>query len=354
MAWRQGWAAGGRWFVRAAPARVSAGTFEVANDFETSTFGSLLLCQPDCGVSSIELSETGLVLGAGYERGPWRFDVASSPLGFPVSNVLGGVMYRGEWGPASYSVEASRRPVASSLLSYAGTRDPNTGRVWGGVVANGLRLNVSRDSGGDYGAWGVAGLYRLTGRNVLDNDKAELMGGIYRRFINEENRLLTFGATAMLWHFSENAGEYTFGHGGYYSPERYESIGFPLAYAWRTPTSAFGVRAAVSVSWSRTRQAPFFPTDAALQAQAEALAPTTFVDPFYRGGNDGRSYGRSFAAAGEHQLMPNVFVGGRLDIERSTNYTPSRFLLYVRFTLDGAAARPVSMPPEAQLPGFQF
>ena len=41
----------------------------------------------------------------------------------------------------------------------------------------------------------------------------------------------------------------------------------------------------------------FFPTDAALQAQAEALAPTTFVDPFYRGGNDGRSYGRSFAAA---------------------------------------------------------
>ena len=52
--------------------------------------------------------------------------------------------------------------------------------------------------------------------------------------------------------------------------------------------------------------------------------------------------------------MPNVFVGGRIDIERSTNYTPSRFLLYVRFTLDGTAARPVAMPPEPQLPGFQF
>jgi GGDEF domain-containing protein len=89
------------------------------------------------------------------------------------------------------------------------------------------------------------------------------------------------------------------------------------------------------------------------QAQAEALAPTTFVDPFYRGGNDGRSYGRSFAAAGEHQLMPNVFVGGRIDIERSTNYTPSRFLLYVRFTLDGTAAAPVSLPPESRIPGYR-
>jgi tetratricopeptide (TPR) repeat protein len=354
FAWRQGWTAGGRWFVRAAAARVSAGTFEVRNDYETSTFGSMLLCQPDCGVDSIDLAETGVVLGAGFERGPWRFDIASSPLGFPIENVLGGIAYRGEWGPVSYTLEASRRPVPSSLLSYAGTRDPNTGAVWGGVVADGVRLNVSRDSGGEYGAWALAGLYRLGGRNVLDNDKAEAMAGFYRRFVNEDDRLLTLGATAMFWRFAENAGEYTFGHGGYYSPGSYRSLGLPVAYAWRTPTGAFALRASVSVAWSRTREAPFFPTDAGLQAQAEAIAPTTFVDPFYRGGDDGRSYGRSFAAAGEQQVMPGVFVGGRIDIERSTNYTPSRFLLYVRFTLDGAAARPVSMPPEPRLPGFQF
>lgn len=354
VAWKQGWTAGGRWFLRAAAARVSAGTFEVANDYDTSTFGSMLLCQPNCGVTSLDLSETGLVLGAGFERGSWKFDIASSPIGFPITNVLGGIAYRGEWGPMSYSVEASRRPVASSLLSYAGTRDPNTGQTWGGVVTNGVRLNVSRDSGGDYGAWGLAGLYRLAGRNVQDNDKAELMGGLYRRFINEDDRLLTFGATAMFWHFSENAGEYTFGHGGYYSPGSYRSLGFPLSFAWRTPTAAFALRASVSVAWSKTRQAPFFPTDPALQAQAVALAPTTFVDPFYAGGNDGHSYGRSFAGAGEKQLLPGLFLGGRIDIERSTNYTPSRFLLYVRFTLDGAAARPVSMPPEPQLPGLQY
>jgi tetratricopeptide (TPR) repeat protein len=353
LAWRQGWGAGGRWYVRAAAARVSAGTLAVADDYDTSTFGTLLLCQPNCGFGSVDQLETGLILAAGFERGPWRLDLGTSPIGFPVVNVLGGVAYRGELGPASYTVEASRRAVTSSLLSYSGTVDPNTGRTWGGVVANGVRVNVSRDSGGDYGAWGLAGLYRLTGRNVQDNDKGEVMAGIYRRLVNEGDRLLTVGATGMYWHHSENAGEFTLGHGGYYSPGNYQSLGFPVVYGWRTPVAAFSLRASVSVSWSKTRRAPFYPTDPALQAEAEAIAPATFVDPFYSGGNDGRSYGRSFAAAGERQIAPGAFVGGRIDIERSTNYTPSRFLLYVRFTLDGTPAMPVALPPESLIPGYR-
>ena len=353
LAWRQGWAAGGRWYLRVAAARVSAGTLAIADDYDTSTFGTLLLCQPNCGIAPADQLEKGVALAAGYERGPWRLDVGTTPVGFPVVNVLGGVAYRGELGPVSYTLEASRRAVASSLLSYAGTRDPNSGRTWGGVVASGARVNVSRDSGGDYGAWGLAGLYRLSGRNVQDNDKGEVMAGIYRRLVNESDRLLTVGATGMYWHHSENAGEFTLGHGGYYSPGNYQSLALPVVYGWRTPVSAFSLRASVSVSWSKSRRAPFYPIDPALQAQAEAIAPATFVDPFYSGGNDGRSYGRSFAAAGERQIAPGAFLGGRIDIERSTNYTPSRFLLYVRFTLDGTPAAPVSLPPEPLIPGYR-
>jgi len=87
------------------------------------------------------------------------------------------------------------------------------------------------------------------------------------------------------------------------------------------------------------------------QAAAEALAPATGIDPFYGGGSSGRSFGRSFAAAVEHQFAPNAFVGARIDLERSTNYTPNRFLLYIRFTPDGPAARPVSLPPDPVLFG---
>jgi len=215
-------------------------------------------------------------------------------------------------------------------------------------------MNLSRDSGGDYGAWSVLGAYRLTGRNVQDNDKAELMAGFYRRIVNEPDRLATVGVTGMLWRFSENAGEYTFGHGGYYSPGKYRSIAFPVTYGWRMPSTSVLLRASVSAAWSENRRAPFFPTDPEMQARAEAMAPTTFVDPFYSGGSQGVSYGKSLAAIGEHQLAPRLFIGARLELERSTNYTPNRFLLYVRYAADGPAARPVALPPEPGLPGFQY
>ena len=354
LGFRQGWTRDGQWLLKAAPAHVASGTLDLQDSFETSTFGTLLLCQPNCGNVPLVASETGLALGVGYEKDAWRADLGSSPIGFPVVNVVGGVAHSGYLGPMSYTLDLSRRALPSSQLSYAGVKDPNTGRTWGGVVTNGLRLNVSRDSGGDYGAWGVAGLYRLTGRNVQDNDKAELMAGIYRRFINEDDQLMTAGLSTMFWRFSENAGEYTFGHGGYYSPKAYRSVSLPVTYGVRTPLMSLWARASVSVAWSESRRAPFFPTDSALQAQAEAMAPATGVDPFYSGGSNGRSFGRSFAAAGERQIAPGVFFGGRIEIERSTNYTPSRFLLYFRFTPCEPAARPVALPPEPGLPGFQY
>jgi tetratricopeptide (TPR) repeat protein len=354
LAHRQAWGDSGQWLLRVVPARVKSGLLDTANPGEVATFGSLLLCMPLCSAAPLVSVEEGVAVSAGFERDRWRFDLGTSPIGFPVVNLVGGLVYKGDWGSYSYSIDASRRAMTSSLLSYAGMRDPNTGRTWGGVVTTGVRLNVSRDSGGEYGAWGLAGLYRLSGRNVQDNDKAELMAGAYRRLINEDNRQLALGLTGMLWHFSENAGEFTFGHGGYYSPRSFRSLSVPLSYALRGARTSYFVRAALSVSWSESRSAPFFPTDAQLQAQAEALSATNGIDPFYGGGGNGRSFGRSLAAAVEHQLAPNVFVGGRMDLERSTNYTPNRFLLYVRFTPGAPAARPVSLPPDPVLFGSPY
>ncbi|HEX3063505.1 MAG TPA: cellulose synthase subunit BcsC-related outer membrane protein, partial [Usitatibacter sp.] len=351
---RQGWTAQGEWFVHATPSRIASGELDRSNTYELSRFGTELLCLAPCAALPVSSVEKGLALGAGYERGAWRIDLGTSPLGFPVVNAVGSIATRGDWGPVGYTIEAARRPVASSLLSYAGVRDPNTGRTWGGVVSSGVRANLSRDSGGDYGAWSVLGLYSLTGRNVRANGQAELMAGGYRRLVNETDRQLTAGLTAMLWRFRDNAGEFTFGHGGYYSPRWYRSLALPVSFGMRDDLTSFAVRASVSVSWATTDRAPFFPTDPALQAEALALAPTTGVDPFYPGGTSGRSFGRAFEAAIERQVGSGTFVGARLDIERSTNYTPSRFLLYVRFTPGGAAARPVALPPEPGIPGARY
>ena len=67
-----------------------------------------------------------------------------------------------------------------------------------------------------------------------------------------------------------------------------------------------------------------------------------------------RCFGRSLSVAWERQLTPGLFAGARLELERSTNYEPNRFLVYLRLATDRPAARPVAFPPEPVLPSSQY
>ena len=347
------WQDGGRIFAQAAIVKTSAGTLDLGNTSTAANFGSVLLCQPFCTTGGISQTASGVALAAGYERGGLRLDIGLTPLGFPVQNIVGGVLHRGDLGSASYSIDASRRALGGSVLSYAGAHDPRTGELWGGVVATGVRLGLSRDAGGTFGTWSSLGLHRLTGRNVKENDRLQLMGGSYWRMINETNRLLTVGLNGMLWRFSENAGEYTLGHGGYYSPQRFTSIAFPITYGRRNARLSYTLRAAVSVSRSATAAADYFPTRPELQSQANNLSALNNIDPHYTP-STGRGVGRSLAAAFEYQIDPRIFLGGRLEIDRSTDYAPNRVMFYFRYNLDRNASRPVFLPPEGLIPVSQY
>ncbi|MDF3823244.1 cellulose synthase subunit BcsC-related outer membrane protein, partial [Leptospira sp. 96542] len=227
----------GRWALRADLVQLDAGRFDwsSASSYDRQRFGSAALCtsQADCDSASRQQAE-GLALNVGLERGATRYDLGTTPIGFPVQGWVGGILHRGDLGPFAYSLDLSRRPVTGSLLSYAGARDPRTGRTWGGVQATGLRLGLSLDDGGRYGAWSSFGLHQLSGRHVLDNTRLQLMAGGQMRVINEDDRLLQFGLTGMVLQFSENNGEYSYGHGGYYSPQRYRSLALPVTYGERS------------------------------------------------------------------------------------------------------------------------
>ena len=337
---------------RADLVQVRAGNLDVTDPFTVKTFGSLALCQPNASCPAIaEQSANGASFDVGYRRGDLRFDIGTTPIGFLVTNVVGGIATRGDLGKFSYSVDASRRPVTGSLLSYAGTRDPLSGRLWGGVVATGVRLGLSRDEGGALGFWSSLGAHKLTGENVKKNDRLQLMAGGYWRVVNQEDRLLSVGLTGMDWHFSDNVGEYSFGHGGYYSPKSYTSLSLPLTYAQRFARFAYVVRAAVSTSRSTTDPAAYYPTDSVMQAAAVAGG----VNATYAG-SEGTSIakGRSFHFGWEYQLDARLFVGGRVEIERSPDYAPNRTMLYLRYNLDRAAAQPVALQPEAVVPTSQY
>ena len=330
---------------RADQVNINAGTIDAGNSYQVSTFGSMAACTVNCPTSFSNQSASGTALNIGYEKQNFKADIGATPIGFLTQNWIGGVKQKLDVGPVGVSLELSRRSMTSTMLSYAGTRDPVTGAVWGGVVATGGTIGLSLDQGGALGGWTYYRARSLTGTNVQSNSDNQFMVGLNWRIVNETDRQLSSGLTGMLWGFKRNAGEFTFGQGGYYSPQSYRSVSLPLNYSQRFTRFSYVVGGSVSTNWSRTDAAPYFPTNADYQAASNNATYSASSGP-------GSAY--SALAAWEYQVSPAVFVGNRLRLERSPYYAPNSFVLYVRIALDGTAPNPVPLQTQPVLPTSRF
>ena len=330
---------------RADQVNINAGTIDAGNAYQVSTFGTMAACKTNCPTSFSNQSASGTALNIGYEKQNFKADIGTTPLGFLTQNWIGGVKQKLDAGPVGISLELARRPMTSTLLSYAGTRDPVTGSVWGGMVATGGTVGLSLDQGGTFGGWTYYRARSLTGTNVQSNSDNQFMAGLNYRIINETDRQLSSGLTGMLWGFKRNAGEFTYGQGGYYSPQSYRSVTLPLNYAQRFARFSYVLGGSVSTNWSRTDAAPYFPTNAQYQADSNNATYSASSGP-------GSAY--SLLGAWEYQVTPSVFVGNRLKLERSPYYAPNSFVLYVRIALDGTAPNPVPLQTQPVIPTSRF
>ena len=278
---------------------------------------------------------------AGYEGNGMRIDIGTTPLGFLVSDLVGGIKWSHYTATSGFSFDVARRPVTSSLLSYAGARDPVSGEVWGGVRSSGASLHLSEDSGRLSGFIDL-GYYWLAGKNVLNNTQSALRTGFNWSFISQEDMRLTAGLAFTDWRYSENLRYYTFGHGGYYSPQKYNSFALPFRWTGRKASWSYLLQASVSSSVSYEKDMPFYPTDAALQDQG--VTNSAAMTPVYTGGN-GNGTGWSLGGALEHQVTSQIFAGARFQIDRSDYYTPNYAILYLRYLFD-ENNESVPYPPE--------
>ncbi|KWD54268.1 cellulose biosynthesis protein [Burkholderia ubonensis] len=282
---------------------------------------------------SLHQSATGVALGAGYRSDAWRFDLGTSPLGFPVHYVVGGARYRFDAGPASFSINASRRPVTSSVLSYAGMRDPWTGTVWGGVRRDGVDLRAALDVGranlfAEFGA-GV-----LTGRNVERNAAVTLRTGFTLPVYERATMRVSTGLVGNAWHYVENLRYYTFGQGGYYSPQRYLSLGVPLEWAGRRDALSWDLAVTGGISNSHEKDSLYYPTFADQRARQERAG-------LVYSGSSTRGVSFSYGVNGlvEYRMNPHLSVGAQLKIDRSHDYAPSSAMVYLRYAFDARAPR---------------
>ncbi|WP_418225313.1 cellulose synthase subunit BcsC-related outer membrane protein [Burkholderia pseudomallei] len=326
----------GHAFVHLDAVRLDAGTLDTSDPrayaFDTFATHPALADAAAAPGGALRQRAAGIGGGIGYRDDAWRVDVGTTPLGFPVHYVVGGVRYRFDAGPASVTVSAARRPETGSVLSYAGLRDPWTGATWGGVRRDSVGVRASVDIG-RVNLFADLAAARLTGRNVAENAAVTLRTGFMAPVYRRADVRVSAGLVGNAWHYAQNLRYYTYGQGGYYSPQRYLSIGMPLEWAGRRGAFTWDVTATVGVSNSYERDSPYFPNGLPGSTLVKS-APALGNPVFSRGSTRGVSFWYGFAGVAEYRVNGRLAVGARFDIDHAHDYAPSAGLLYVRYAFD--------------------
>ena len=290
----------------------------------------------------------GVSVAVGWRNKTWDMDIGTTPIGFNVVDVVGGLSYSNDIGVIGYTLNVHRRPISSSLLAFGGQKDngngDHPGTTWGGVRANGAAASMSYDRGEAHGVWASLGADQLTGKNVADNWRVRWMAGYYYKLINDNNRRVTIGLNNMIWHYDKDLSHYTLGQGGYYSPQEYLSFSVPVTWRQRTENWSWELGGSASWSHSRKKTERSYPLLNLIPAGYRTDASTALEE-----GSSSSGVGYTAQALIERRINQNWSVGLGVNIQQAKDYTPSQGMLFFRYSAAGWQGD-MDMPPQTLTP----
>lgn len=274
---------------------------------------------------------SGVELNLALKGDSYKVDLGSTPLGQDLSTLVGGV----QWSPKltdflTLILTGERRAITDSLLSYVGAEDKTSGKRWGRVTKNGGNALLSYDNG-DAGFYAGAGAYSYLGENVASNNNLQATAGAYVRPYHADDRELKVGMSLSWMDFSKNLSYFSYGQGGYFSPQNYASVSFPVDFSRQYDDLKVRLGGSVGYqSYSQDKSA-YFPDDASLQSQLEGLAADGSVKSAYYSGSSKNGVGYNLHAGADYKLNKEVTIGGQLGYDTFGDYNESSAQLYVRY-----------------------
>ncbi len=207
---------------------------------------------------------TGTGFSVLFARPDLQMDIGSTPTGFLEHGLTGGIAWQPDGGP--FSLQADRRPVLDSLLSYAGMYDPYTGGSWGGVFAN--TLQIAAGAGQDPARYGSLSYAVLQGAHVADNHRWSVDGGLrWPVATGIPDEQVHVGLNMLFMSYGKNLSFFTLGQGGYFSPQTFYR---PSATVdWEGYIGEHAVwKLSGRLGWQTFQQSssPYFPMDPTLQS----------------------------------------------------------------------------------------
>ena len=286
------------------------------------------------GAAAGNQTEAGMGVGFGYQGQAFAADIGSTPFGFEITNLVGGISWTPRLGRnGRFILAGERRAVTDSLLSYAGVEDPATGDRWGGVTRTGARLGLTFDNG-PLGLYGDLGFYDYDGHNVADNQSVEASLGGYLRPVREDDRELKTGVNVRYMSFDENLSKFTYGHGGYFSPQDYVSLSFPIEYSEDYRRWTWSAKFAPGFQSYSSDAAAFFPTLAEEQFWMEILASSGVIDSAYYAAESKSGFGVNLGAGLDYRLSPGLKLGTRLGYDTFGDYSETKASVNLNYTLE--------------------
>lgn len=251
----------------------------------------------------------------------WYITLGTTPLNGPLqARPIGnaGLIYRNEKG--YFQAEIYSKAVKESMTSWVGSVDPYTGNKWGRVTETGISGTIFRGIAGDNTIFLKAGYGSIMGTNVADNWHAYGTAAFSHVFKKTGFEYITLGVALSGEAFDNNQNHFTYGHGGYFSPE-YLIQGLVQAQ-FLTQEGR---------KWIAAGSA-----GAGLQNNKQSASPYFPLDP------DGREFGSVDSTTGiglvqlqgAYLIDGNWLVGGSMNYAVTADYNEGSISLWVRYFFD--------------------
>ena len=248
----------------------------------------------------------------------WYITLGTTPLGgplasWPVGNA--GLIWRDNKG--YIQGELYSKSIKESITSYVGSEDPYTGDTWGRVTETGVNLSVFRGLPGDNTIFLKGGIGSVNGTNVEDNIHVYGTIALAHVWRPQGYEYVTLGVSGSAEGFENNQNHFTYGNGGYFSPE-YLIQGLVQAQFLTEEGKNWIAAGSVAAGVQNNEQAasPFFPLD-----------------------DDGRSFGSQNSTTpigliqvqGAYLIDPNWMIGASFSFAVTADYNEGSANLWLRY-----------------------
>jgi cellulose synthase operon protein C len=251
------------------------------------------------------------------------FSIGLTPSNGPLSaRTMGDLGLNYTMKRGSLKVEGFRHPVKESILSYTGIYDPYTGLAWGGVDSTGFLANSYLMLNEGMGATVNIKSANLTGTQVADNKMLEFSVGAKKIWTDEDWDELTLGPDFTFQRFEENLSKFTYGHGGYFSPQQLFKYG-GTATAVSKEMQDFVTAAKLNFGYQQHKS-----NCAALKP----LISNNCSELYPQSTGAGVYFGMELV--GMVQADKNAQIGGGMFYSMSPEFNEFGFMLAVRLTLE--------------------